>query len=152
MVIGIRDAHEADAVVTRTPNYPTIGQLGGHALDIVFNDNLDADIERMRRINKLLALMDDDQRAKTPLRNIEVLILQPSVDMQEIGKKHEDDIPWTIRRVLTAIGASKSDGRLASYLLFESSYTRELIELGYKDTIRREVEIREFMGWTSDKS
>ena len=36
---------------------------------------------------------------------------------------------------------------LASYLLFEAPYTRELMALGVRDTLARSDEVRAFFGW-----
>jgi NTE family protein len=36
---------------------------------------------------------------------------------------------------------------LASYLLFESGYTRELLALGRSDTFARRDEVMAFFGW-----
>jgi len=36
---------------------------------------------------------------------------------------------------------------LASYLLFESGYTRELLALGRADTFARRDEVMSFFGW-----
>jgi NTE family protein len=51
-----------------------------------------------------------------------------------------------VRALLRIMGAAKSDGsELLSYLLFESGYTRELIKLGYADTMARREEVCAFL-------
>jgi NTE family protein len=50
-----------------------------------------------------------------------------------------------VRFILKPTGAlNRSGSNLASYLLFEESFFRALIDLGYQDTISREGEVREF--------
>jgi NTE family protein len=44
-------------------------------------------------------------------------------------------------------GAVASGAALASYLLFEAPYTRELIALGIADTMARRDAVAAFFGW-----
>jgi NTE family protein len=49
-----------------------------------------------------------------------------------------------VRFILRPTGAlNRSGSNLASYLLFEESFCRALIDLGYEDTASREAEVRE---------
>ena len=48
--------------------------------------------------------------------------------------------------MLRGIGAMNRKGSaLASYLLFESDYTRALIDMGYRDTLARRDEVLRFL-------
>jgi NTE family protein len=50
-----------------------------------------------------------------------------------------------VRFVLRPTGAmNRSGSNLVSYLLFEESFCRTLIDLGYRDTAGREQEVRAF--------
>jgi len=42
----------------------------------------------------------------------------------------------------------RSGANLLSYLLFERSYCRALIQLGYNDTMARKDDLVAFLGWT----
>ena len=48
-----------------TPPYPSLAQVGGHALSSIFLDGLSADVERLERINQLMehAVPDGDGAA-----------------------------------------------------------------------------------------
>lgn len=145
LVIAARD-HEPDAEQTNEhPKSPSIGEMAGHALDILFNDNLDADHERMTRVNETLSLLTEKQRKQTPLRVIETIMLSPSQDLREIAKRHAGEMPRAIRLLMRSLGSWGSDGRLVSYLLFENSYIGALIDLGYADTMARQDDIRTFL-------
>jgi NTE family protein len=145
LVIGARDAERNSGKDGETGEYPSIGDMGGHALDILFNDNLEADIERLHRINKTVQLLSPKRREESGLRFIDLITLQPSRDLRNIAEEHAHEMPRTIRLLLRSIGSWGKDGRLVSYLLFEPGYIGALIELGYEDTIKRCDEIREFL-------
>jgi NTE family protein len=127
--------------------YPSVAQIAGHAMSSIFLDSLAVDIERMNRINFTLSLMSEEQRAQTPLRPIDMLIIAPSERLDEIASRHVQNLPHTIRMLLGAIGATEVRGAaLASYLLFEASYTCDLIRLGQSDAFARRDDILAFFG------
>lgn len=145
MVIAARDNVPDPPPRDNLGHCPTIGEMAGHALDILFNDNLDADHERMTRVNETVSLLDEEARGKTPLRVIQTMRLSPSQDLREIAKRHAHEMPTAIRLLMRSLGSWSSDGRLISYLLFESGYTGALIDLGYADTMKRSRAVREFL-------
>ena len=124
--------------------YPSLAQIGGHALTSIFFDALEADIEQLERINAAVAqspmpLHDAKGQA---LRRVDYLLLTPSAGLDEIAAQHLDALPRPVRFFLRGIGAMRRSGSsLASYLLFERAYTRALIRLGCADTMARRGEV-----------
>ena len=126
------------------PKMPTLGEIAGHTLNSIFLDSLDADIERLQRINKTVNLIGHEVREKhgVTLRQVEVQVISPSNDIGKMAGEHAHELPLSIKILLKGIGAfSKTDSSLMRYLLFEKGYCNALIDLGYNDTIREKENI-----------
>lgn len=153
LIIGVRDgAMDAPPPRGEMPDYPSLGALAGYLMDVIFSDNLDADIERLRRINSTLALLSAEDRNATPLRSVEPLVIRPSQDLREIAARHAHRMPHPIRMLMRGVGAWGPDGRLASFLLFQRHYTQELIALGYQDGMAHEATLRRFLQFKDAES
>ncbi|MCW8986248.1 MAG: patatin-like phospholipase family protein [Gammaproteobacteria bacterium] len=142
--------HQSEPKLERISNAnpPTLGEIAGHTLNSIFLDSLDADIERLQRINKTVKLIDDQDREKhgVTLRQVEVQVVSPSEDIGKMAAAHAHELPWSIKSLLRGIGAySKTDSNLMSYLLFEKGYCNALIKLGYEDTQREKENILYFL-------
>ena len=82
-------------------------------------------------------------------------MIAPSERLDDIANRHTHSLPLPVRTMLGGIGATEARGSaLASYLLFESSYTKELIALGRNDTRARQQDVLTFFGaaTTPDKA
>jgi NTE family protein len=144
-VIGARDRKISAKERELLDEYPSVGHLSGQLLDIIFNDNLEADVERLNRINHTVDAMLPERRAMTPLHHIDIFMIQPSEDIRALAGKHANELPWTVKTMLRAIGAFKDPWVLPSYLTFESGYINALIDLGRKDAERQMDTILRFL-------
>ncbi len=125
---------------------PSFGQIFGYMLDALFSDGLYADFERMSQINNIVKQVGPVMINGVQMRAIEMLVIMPSKDLSEIARKHISCLPRSLRVLLRSMGALNSSGsELMSYIMFQSAYTRELIELGYQDAMAQSHKILNFM-------
>ena len=152
LIVGAGRMHEPPGQRAGSDEYPNLAQIAGHALSNIFLDALAVDVERLQRINSTLALLTPEARAATSLKPLDVLVIAPSQRLDDIAAKHLGSLPIPIRAMLRGLGVQgKGDdargAALASYLLFEAPYTRELMALGEHDTEARREDVRRFFGW-----
>jgi NTE family protein len=135
LIIGVNDPVPTGTLPLRPPIEPTFSQMFGFMLDSLFMDTMNASLERVNRYNE-----------SADMRPIDTLVIMPSRDVNEVARRHVDELPRALRTLLRALGAHNSpNSLLLSYLLFERGFTRELIEMGYEDAKTRAAEIRDFL-------
>ncbi len=146
LIIGMGQSRLEPPKRIRVNNYPSLAQIAGHALNSIFLDSMEVDLERLRRINHTVSLVHEERRSHTPLGHVDVLVIEPSQPIDKIARRYSSNLPWSIRFMLRGLGAMRSSGaNLVSYLLFEKGFCRALIELGYQDAMNRREEILAFL-------
>jgi NTE family protein len=149
LIIGVRDEHpnpEPEPDEALRP--PSLAHLAGYMLDSLFMDGLYGDLERITRINLILDQLGTRGLSGpiANLRRIDSMVVLPSEDLRDVASRHAGELPLSLRLLLKGLGATSRDGRqLISYLLFESGFTRELIDMGYRDGRERRDELEAFV-------
>ena len=149
LVVGVRDEHPDPEPGADVPaRSPTFAHVAGYMLDTLFMDGLYGDLERITRINLMLEQLGT-AKLKPPiatLRPLHTLVIVPKEDIRHVAARHAHELARPLRLLLKGLGALNDEGmQLVSYLLFESGFTRELIEMGYRDALAMEEELRAFI-------
>ena len=148
MVIGVRRDEPEEQERQKARHYPSLAHVAGYVLDSIFLDSLDTDLERLQRINKTVTKIPPEKRTESTLKPVDVLVIAPSEDIQSIAARYISELPLALRILLKGVGAlNKSGANFVSYLLFEKGYCRELIDMGYRDTMNRKEEVLSFLGY-----
>ena len=121
----------------------SLGQISGYILDTLFLNSLYADIERMERLNHVLAKRPD---ANGKLQVIDHLVVSPSKDIADLALKHYKTLPKGFRIALTFLGLNRGNSRrFISYLMFIEDFCQELIALGYLDAMHQRRDLQKFL-------
>src|SRR2546422_736527 len=129
------------------PDAPTWRRALRHA---IFLDALEADVERIDRINRTLGRVPHGM-APDGLRVVRLLVLRPSRDLGALAAGSWAKLPPEIRWVVRGMGGHRATAvDFLSYLLFDPAYTSTLIELGYADGRREWPRIERFLAAVAD--
>ncbi len=143
LIVGLR-IKEGDETHEPPQLRPSLGQIFGYVLDTLFLNSLQSDIERMDRTNRVLESHPEEYPEN--LSVIDYLVVSPSRDIADIAQAHYDDLPKSFRVALKFLGMGKSNSRrLVSYLMFQGSFCKELIQLGYEDAMEKRDRLTDFL-------
>lgn len=135
--------------------FPGIGQIVGKLLDSIFLDRVAFDLDRLSRINDIVAaatsLGDHEterfrealrERGRPRYRNVNFAAVRPNVDIgavaAEIIRGSTSVSSFSFVRVLNALfeDDSGTSGDAASFLFFDGTFADRLIALGRADAAR----------------
>ena len=126
---------------------PSLGFIAGHAMASVFHDTLQADVEQAQRVTRTLQQLPREVAAVLPYRSVDVLAIQPSQSLDAIALAHQHELPRSVQRALSGLGALRGGGgALASYLLFEPGFVQTLVALGARDAFAHKQELLALLG------
>lgn len=163
LAIGIRSNRAADDLArSESPaateafplgavHRPPLAQVCGVFLNAVFLDHLDADYDHLIRMNELIqahggAVTVGDAPGLEPMRPVTPFVISPSEDLAVVAQSLADRMPRVVRYLMDGLGTPDAQSAdLMSYLLFDSAYTRALIDIGHADAGKRIDEIESFL-------
>jgi NTE family protein len=127
-----------------TPGYPPPATVLGTLMNAVFLDMLDYDAIVLQRLNKVVRELSEEKRLG--LREVELLVVRPSADLELIAADYEATLPRSFRHLVRGLGTRETTGTgLLAMVLFAPEYIRHLIRIGEQDAEHRREEVISFV-------
>lgn len=115
-------------------DYPSAAEAMGLLFRAIFLDALEADAERLERLNRLLAVLPPGALVPEGLRPVELLLLRPTRDLRSLAMGQGKLLPPGVRRIIRAMGGQRDEAsEFLGFLLFHPEHTARLAEVGYED-------------------
>jgi len=148
MVVGVSGNRGRAAVPSLQNHSPSLARMLGHVFNSAFIDALENDMEHLERINELVGMLRNENPHVQPagMREVDFLCINPSVEIDQMASRHLHRLPPAMRTLLNVTGATPRGGgtSLASYLLFQGDFCRELIDAGYRDALEQKEMLEHF--------
>ncbi len=128
---------------------PTVGHIAGSALNALFMDNLELDMERLIHVNEIIeALGEGIKTERSEYNYVDCKMIRPSQNISKIAEgRANEGLPKMIQFLLSGLGSPQQSADLASYILFEPNFIGRLVDLGYRDIKSQGDELKQ---WLSD--
>ncbi len=128
-----------------TNPYPPPLQISGQLMNAIFLDDLDRDARELQRVNRLLRELPPEKCRG--LREVDLLVVRPSVDIGRLSAQYEPALPRTFRYLLRGMGSREvSSPDLLSLLAFHPEYLEQLLDLGERDAAAHADALRALLG------
>ncbi len=148
MVVGVSGNPVRPPEVHHENHSPSLAKMVGHVFNSAFIDALENDMDHLTRINELVGMVQNEApyTSTGALRLVDFLCINPSIEIDQLVARHIDSLPRAMRTVLNITGATPKGGgtSLASYLLFEGGFCRDLIACGYRDAMEQRDMLEQF--------
>jgi len=133
-IVAISTASPSTRRETESVPYPSVAEVLGLLFRAIFVDALEADAQRLERVNRLLTAVPESAAPPDGLRPVELLVIRPSRSLSQMAVGRDRLLPPAIRQIVQAFGGGRSNAsEFLAYLLFHPEYTSPLAELGYED-------------------
>ena len=141
-IIAVRREMKINDPVSPGKEGASAGRILSVLLNAVLLDGLESDLDNLTAINQLITHYGCSIER---LREIPFFMMRPSKDIAEIAVNFAYAIPPFVRYLTHGLGPFEQTAEMISYLLFEPSFCRALIELGYTDAMAEAQSISRFL-------
>jgi NTE family protein len=143
-VIGVRGPNEFDDKEYKEE--PSIAKISGSILNALFFDTTDVDLERVIHINELVETLKKDIVTKrSDYSTIQFHVIKPSRDVSKIAEEKFKNFPKMLKFMIGGLGPRSESAELASYILFVTEFTKELVNLGYNDVMKSKADVLKWL-------